>query len=142
MKAGWKVKGLYKADAQKVADEIGEKSFKPEDLVEYARNHKDSELHKCFEWNDSIAAEKYRVQQARGILLNLVFEECDDKLKSQRVYHLTSETKTYAPLTQILQKDDEYLKLLSRAKAELEMFKRKYHSLKELHPVFEAIELI
>ena len=27
MRAEWRIKGIYKADAQKVADEIGEKSY-------------------------------------------------------------------------------------------------------------------
>ena len=46
--------GVFKADAQKVADEIrsiGEE-VSPVQIVAKARN-KDTELHKCFEWDDT-----------------------------------------------------------------------------------------
>ena len=46
--------------AQKVGDEIdslGEK-VKPKQLVDYAREHPDSELHKTMEWDNTKAAEK------------------------------------------------------------------------------------
>ena len=46
----WKVKGLYKADAETVYREItslGDK-FSPEDIVEAAKDES-SELHKCFD---------------------------------------------------------------------------------------------
>ena len=39
-------------------------------LVETARSE-DSVLHPLFEWNDSLAAEKYRLQQARTIINNI-----------------------------------------------------------------------
>lgn len=69
MTAEWKIKGIYKADAQKVADEIGEKSITPQEVLEKARDE-NSELHKCFEWDNDIAAEKYRLEQARKIIIN------------------------------------------------------------------------
>ena len=53
----WKVKGLYKADAEKVYSEItalGD-SFSPDQIVEAAKDEK-SELHKCFDWNDTCMA--------------------------------------------------------------------------------------
>lgn len=46
MQAEWRVKGIYKADAQKVADEIGNDKITPQEMVEKARNEQ-SELHKC-----------------------------------------------------------------------------------------------
>ena len=72
MQAEWKIKGIFKAEAQKVADEIGENKVTPQEVLEKARDE-NSELHKCFEWNDSVAAEKYRLQQARAIIINLVY---------------------------------------------------------------------
>ena len=47
------------ADAQKVGEELElierEGSISPAHLIEYAKRHKDSELYKCFEWdNDDI----------------------------------------------------------------------------------------
>ena len=55
----------FKADAEKCYREIealGE--CKPEEIVEYAK-HTDTELHKCFEWDDTKAAERWRPVLAR-----------------------------------------------------------------------------
>lgn len=58
--ATWKTgtDGLYKADAQKVAEEIlsiGE-SATPAQIVDRAKDES-AELHKCFEWDDTAAAQ-------------------------------------------------------------------------------------
>lgn len=62
----WKIKGLYKADPVKVYEEINSigEEYTPADIVELAEDP-GSELHKCFEWDDSIAADKYRLIQAQ-----------------------------------------------------------------------------
>ena len=44
MQAEWKIKGIYKADAQKVADEIGDGKVTPQEVLEKARDE-NSELH-------------------------------------------------------------------------------------------------
>lgn len=141
MQAEWKVKGLYKADAQKVADEIGSGQITPQEVLEKARDV-NSELHKCFEWDDSIAAEKYRLQQARSIIINLVYAPKKEEEQLVRCFSLTSKVSTYQPTQQFLVQEDEYQTLLKRALAELEAFKRKYHTLTELESVFEAIETV
>nr|DAP73932.1 MAG TPA: hypothetical protein [Caudoviricetes sp.] len=139
MTAEWKIKGLYKADAQKVADEIGESSVTPQEVLEKARNE-NSELHKCFEWDDSIAAEKYRLRQAREIIVNLVYAPKKKEEQPVRCFQITTEKSVYKPTKQFLVQEDEYQKLLARANAELESFKRRYATLSELESVFEAIE--
>ena len=82
----WKVKGLFKADAQKVSEEIAEigEVVEPSEIVKKARDES-TELHKCFEWNNDIAAEKYRLHQARNLLGNLVFEYKDEPTKQEPV---------------------------------------------------------
>lgn len=141
MQAEWKIKGVYKADAQKVADEIGDGKITPQEVLEKARDE-NSELHKCFEWDDNIAAEKYRLQQARAIIINLVYKT--DKTSEQpiRIFQITTQKSTYQPTRQFLVQEDEYQNLLKRAKSELEAFKKKYHALTELELVFEAMESI
>lgn len=141
MQAEWKVKGLYKADAQKVADEIGSGQITPQEVLEKAKDV-NSELHKCFEWDDSIAAEKYRLQQARSIIINLVYAPKKEEEQSVRCFSLTSKVSTYQPTQQFLVQEDEYQTLLKRALSELEAFKKKYHTLTELEAVFEAIETL
>ena len=99
MQAEWKIKGIYKADAQKVADEIGEGKVTPQEVLEKARD-KNSELHKCFEWDDGIAAEKYRLSQAGGILRTLVIkrEETESCTKPEiRRFYKTKGNEGYKP---------------------------------------------
>lgn len=140
-KVTWKIKGLYNADAQLVYNEIGTNTITPEEIVEKARDPS-SELHKCFEWDDKEAAEKYRIQQARSIMCNLVFVS-DSKHDDLRVfYNLTFEKAEYHPTALILQNVDEYQALLSKAKGELIAFKKKYSMLKELGDVFQVIDKI
>lgn len=137
----WRVKGIFKADAQKVYEEIGDNKIVPQEMVDMARDE-NSELHKCFEWNDTVAAEKYRLQQARTILSMLVFRPKTEEEQPVRVFSLTTEKSTYQPTKQFLVQADEYQDLLKRALAELEAFKRKYRTINELEGLFEAIDAI
>ena len=139
MLAEWRVQGIYKADAKKVADEIGNDRITPQEMIEKARNEQ-SELHKCFEWNDTVAAEKYRLQQARIVLSMLVFKPKAEEEHPVRIFSLTTEKAVYMPTKSFLVQADEYQDLLKRALAELETFKKKYSTLNELEEVFKAIE--
>ena len=63
-----------KADAELVQDEINLLAAQDangkctnEALVNYARNNTSSEVRKCFEWDDTAAAEKFRLHQAARI---------------------------------------------------------------------------
>jgi hypothetical protein len=68
----WKDGVCFKADAGKCKAEIDTLSEKNrENVVGLARNRR-TELHKCFEWNDAEAAEKYRLDQAGEVLRSIV----------------------------------------------------------------------
>lgn len=139
MEAEWRVRSIFKADASKVADEIGYGKVTPQEVLDKARDE-NTELHKCFEWDDSVAAEKYRLRQASDIIRNLVFVRKEKKDEPIRCFQITTEKNTYQPTQMFLVQEDEYQALLKRAKAELESFKRRYATLTELESIFEAIE--
>ena len=141
MGVAWRIQGYYKADAQKVAEEIGFGKFTPMEVLEKAKDET-TELHKCFEWNDSIAAEKYRLEQAKNIIRMLVYEKETKEQEVVRYYAKTETKHVYQPTKQFLVQEDEYQGLLRRALAELETFKKKYHTLTELEGIFEAMEAI
>lgn len=136
---------IFKADAQKVADEISSigLSVKPEEIVDKARDES-TELHKCFEWDDTKAAEKYRVYQARQIVCHLIVKEVDDEPQKQEVrfFYKTDSQEGYKPTSYIIRNKDEYHKLLDRALTELKAFQRKYSTLKELDGLFDAINAL
>lgn len=72
----WKQESEFKhlADAELVQDEIDQLAAQDADgkcknqaLVDFARQNPQSETHKCMEWNNQIAGEKYRLHQAARI---------------------------------------------------------------------------
>lgn len=136
---------VFKADAQKVADEISSigLSVKPEEIVEKARDES-TELHKCFEWDDTKAAEKYRVYQARQIVCHLIVKDVNNEPQKQEVrfFYKTDSQEGYKPTSYIIRNKDEYHKLLDRALTELKAFQRKYSTLKELDGLFDAINAL
>lgn len=142
--AAWKSGCRISADAQKVADEILAigNSATTAQILDKARNEQ-TELHKCFDWDDAEAAEKWRLQQARHIVCNLVIKEKSDTPRPEvRVFFKTDADNGYKPTVLIMQDKDEYRKLLDRALAELTSFRAKYKTLVELDGVFDAIDKV
>ncbi len=133
----------FHADAEKVAEEImaiGD-NVTPQQIVDAARDE-NSELHKCFTWDDNVAAEKWRKHEARNLTYFLVIES--DKREEEkpeiRVFHMAENGAGYNVAPKVFKIDDEYKKLLQRAYAELRAFKVKYASLKELDYILSLIE--
>lgn len=147
----WKIKGLYKANAETIYNEImsiGE-TVKPSDVVELARDE-NTALHNLFTWDDSVAAERYREHEAGCILRNIVIVNKDkaegdkDKVVVVRAIMSTNErTKEYTTVQRIVTNKDSYTRLLAAALAELTAFKKKYETLSgDLEVVFDAIDQI
>lgn len=144
MTAKWKYDNLIKADANQIASEIEEigEEVTAAQIVEKARDER-SELHKCFEWDDSIAAEKYRLEQARYILRVLVIQHPEeDKAENPpiRYFQKTNNNEGFKPSKIIFHKQDEYQALLKRAWEELRAFKQKYSMLQELDEILALID--
>lgn len=147
----WKIKGLYKANAETIYNEImsiGE-TVRPSDVVELARDE-NTALHSLFTWDDSVAAERYREHEAGCILRNIVIvnkdktEDDKDKVVVVRAIMSTNErTKEYTTVQRIVTNKDSYTRLLAAALAELTAFKKKYETLSgDLEVVFDAIDQI
>ncbi len=135
----------FKADAQKCYDEVqtlGE-SYTPRDVLELARDPK-TELHKCFDWDDTSAAEKWRIQQARQVCISFVVrvEKSVEEPKTYRVIQHDHEGKAYKPVVFTVRNEDEYGRLLKQAKAELAQFRSRYKNIAELESVIDEIEIL
>ena len=143
----------YKADPSKVYEEISSlgETYSKEDIVNKARD-KNTELHSCFEWDDTKAAEKYRLTQAGDIVrhLYLVRQEDDGEEKPEtegkivvdrfRCFSNLGKNNEYENTITIVRNEDKYQLLLEQAKRELAAFKQKYAILKELKPIFDLID--
>ena len=109
-------------------------------LLDESRDE-NSLLHGEFEWNDGIAAEKYRENQARHII-NCLVTVHESATPTRSFFNVECKTAEYRSVTAIMQDADGRDQLLSLALRELDAFKRKFNSLSELAAVFAAIEEI
>lgn len=104
-----------------------------------------SPIHSLFEWDDSKAAEQFRLKQAAQLICNLSVEiETDDKPIEVRAYMDISEAKTgsFLNMQSAFENKDTREIVLKRALNELIAFKAKYKNLLELREVFNAIDSI
>lgn len=140
----WKpgFESLHKADAQLVAEEISSigESATPSEIVDKARDN-GTELHKCFEWDDAVAAEKHRLHQARQLVCHLVIRETVQEDKPPiRFFFKPDSGAGYQPTRIIVRNQDSYQSLLADAMRDLEALRVKYRSLSELERVFDEID--
>lgn len=137
-KYSWKTSFFnYKADANKVGEELeiiernGE--LTKENLLDYAERHKDSELYKCFEWDDKEAGRKYRLTQANQVLCSITLEISEEPKVQQRVYvnikSSNTEEKVFKNIKDVLENDEEYQQLVDKAKKDFDNCKEKYQTL-------------
>lgn len=138
------MEGFHKGDPQKCAEEIMSinESPTPEQIYEKAKGE-DTELHKCLEWDDRVAADKYRIQQCGEIVRHLIIKRLDQtedapQEKIRFFYHDT-QTGGYIPTIRIVREEDKYQMLLQQAMSELRAFKQKYACLTELKEILALI---
>ena len=142
----WKVEGVWKQDANVVGSELevlaSRNNLSPESVLESARSE-ESPLHSLFEWNDEVAAEKYRLNQARQIIQQIVIVNDHPNAVTREVRAFVTESKNdghYQLITTVIENPDTYEVLLKRALFELQMFKDKYQSILELKAVIDEID--
>ena len=102
----------------------------------------DAPLHGAFEWDDSIAAEAYRENQARHIINCLQIVEPEKKEPVRAFFNIVRTESNYHHVDAIFQNETATSALLKTALAELESFRKKYRQLSELAPVFDALDQI
>jgi hypothetical protein len=116
----------------------------PEAVVAFATNP-NTALHSAFEWDDTEAARKYRLQQARQ-LIRVIVEVSPHNTEPIRAFvALRSdryEDGGYRHMPTLLKSRDGRKSILETALWELEAFQEKYKELKELAEVFSAIRNI
>ena len=87
-KYSWKYTGSF-GNAQKIGEELeiietsGEVTSNS--VLDYAKKNKDSELYNCFEWDDKIAGEKFRLLRANEIISSISFVIEEEPIKKQKM---------------------------------------------------------
>ena len=118
----------------------------PEDVVEAARV-KESILHDKFTWDDTAAADRYRLWQARQLITAVVTILPNDPKKAEVVQFVSlksdrNDTGGYRSLPIVLSESVLRAQLLRDALSDLGIFQRKYRQLVELSGIFESIDLV
>ena len=136
--------------------EKGGKAITGEAFLDASRPE-DSPTHGMFEWDDSVAAEKYRLRQATNIILSLEVVEvpsedsiCDvDVVDEKPTYKpayinisrkCPGRTGTYVRTDKAMEDPENRAVILKNAIGELQAFKRKYQGLREMSEVFRSID--
>ena len=121
--------------------------LKAKDVVAFARN-KDTALHAKFEWNNTEAAEHYRLWQARQLICIYVAPaDTENGLVKVREYVSLSVDRTapgggYRALSEVVNNEELYQQLLDDALTELQRMQEKYQRIAELRPVFVAADRV
>lgn len=118
-----------------------------EDVVEFARDERTA-LHSEFEWDDSVAAHQHRLEQARKIIrLTLTVVESPAGQQTVRMYASCDSDRVkpgggYRSLVEVMNSEDLRDQLLHAALRDLRTVRRKYQQLRELQPIFRAIDRV
>ena len=141
---------------QKQAERIWELSEKglmtPRAVVEDAKKET-SPLHGCFEWDDTVAAENYRVHQARILIRTFNVEIIpDDNInkphEANAFYHVEiisedgeTASQGYVNYDRIASDNELKQQIIDKAKRELNLWRVRYSDLqKEFSEVFNAVD--
>ena len=125
--------GLYKGDANKVGQELAfiekDNELTSENVVEFAKKYKDSELHKCFEWNDAECGRKYRLIQANNIIQNISVVIAEDTQETTKAFvnvKTKEEKRVFKNIVSVIENDEEYEQLKEKARQDFISYKNKY----------------
>lgn len=127
--------GDLRSELNRIYSSRGE--LTPQAVVDEAREES-SPLHHRFEWNDSVAGEKYRIIQAQQIIrsVRIDFTSASGEKNSLREFHAARESgvperQGYLPVGEIVQDDLAFKILLRDLERDIAELKRKYGHLQE-----------
>lgn len=131
------LKNAAKADAQKIGEELAKITkdnggrLMPEKVVNAARAPK-SALHAHFEWNDKVAAEAYRVDQARHIIRIIRVEDEEGGDAKPAFVSVSDRGTAYRLVEEVTASRELQLIVLQQAERDLKAFERRYHMLNDI----------
>ena len=103
----------------------------------------DSPIHELFEWDDTVAAEQYRLHQASALICSLTVEiNTENKPIKCRAYLNVSTKKEgrFVNIDTAFQTEDTREIVFQRALNELKAFQQKYRNLSEFSNIFAELD--
>lgn len=142
------IKNAKRADPQRIGEALAQISeannnrLEPEAVVDAARPTRHI-LHRHFEWDNSIAAEAYRVDQARRIvrIVRVVDDADDDPAPRHAFVSITDgrSGRSYVPHREIIDNAKLQALVLEAAERDLAAWQRRYSELVDLCQEVEAL---
>jgi hypothetical protein len=114
----------------------------PRAVVDDARQE-GSPLHPAFEWDDSVAAERFREEQARYMLrqITVVVPETGTPTPIRAFVNVRVEGgQSYTHVVHALSDTELRLQILAQAWKDLQSWREKYKELEELAGIFAAMD--
>ncbi len=136
-----------KARRERIAEELAALAKRgrlvPKRVVAWARAHRRSILHSCFEWDDRKASEQYRIWQARELIVSVEVTYPDGKRRQVYVSPVQARPsgEGYHRLVDVMSDKERRAEFLAQALDELERVCAKYEDLCELAGVRAAVRL-
>lgn len=138
------IKGMKDADPQRIGEALlsiaqsAGGDLEPKAVVDAARSPS-SVLHRHFDWDDEVAAEKWRVEQARDLIACLVSYPLGGNAEPARAFHsiATADGRAYHALDEIRTSADLQERLLAEAERDLLAFQTRYRALKDICALVE-----
>lgn len=129
-----------------------EKGLTAESLVEMAKDE-DNPLHNFFEWEDSLAGEKWRLQQAR-VLINEVKVIIEEKeyyafenvqiavLEGGEQQVSKNKERVYKPVIEIISNQELRRQIVDSALNKLSYWEEQNSKYEELHPIIKSAQKV
>ena len=123
--------------------------LKPQYVVDEARSSS-SPLHDYFDWDDSVAAEKYRIYQARNLINHITVEiSYDNEKQDVKGWFSVNSTpnderlnKVYVTVDRVINEPELRNQILISAIQEADYWKEKYQQYTEFSSICKAIALV
>jgi hypothetical protein len=122
--------------------------LKPEDVVKFASNERTA-LHQEFEWDDARASAEYRLEQARKVIrvaVTILPSPHSDQEPVRAYVSVASDRAQpgggYRAFADVMTDDAMRAELVNEAIGEAKRWRRKYERLRELAPIFRAIDKV
>ena len=138
---------LIRAELEQIRQSHGG-LLRPEDVVKFAKNRRTA-LHLEFEWDDAKASAEYRLWQARNVIRVAVTVLPSPHADQEPVRAYVSVVSDrvqpgggYRAIADVMSNDEMRTELVNEALGEVKRWRRKYERLRELVPIFLAIDKV
>lgn len=118
--------------------------LKPQNVVDHARDP-GSPLHKCFEWEDTVAANRFRLHQARCLMHSIYtvkYEEGKAEPDAPFVFNVQTEEegRTYRTAAEIMDDEPATDYLFDVARQTIKGWRKRYAHIQKLANIHAEID--